>query len=160
MGQKVQAPSVRAASSLGFFKPLGISGGAVQTPGKKGARHFLNTARGKERPAPTRSSEEEEDSEEDGVVTQVDLWGAEDSDADVIDDYGADSNSEDGEEEEGEEVRFTSLGVQAEIIAFQSFSRPLRLSLSDKAKPEQRKGILEFYHCFPVTCVLLVHVWV
>lgn len=104
MGQKVQAPSVRAASSLGFFKPLGISGGAVQTPGKKGARHFLNTARGKERPAPTRSSEEEEDSEEDGVVTQVDLWGAEDSDADVIDDYGADSNSEDGEEEEGEEL--------------------------------------------------------
>ncbi|XP_057347694.1 probable 28S rRNA (cytosine(4447)-C(5))-methyltransferase [Manis pentadactyla] len=78
--------------------------GAVQTPGKKGARRFLNTAQGKECPALTHSSEEEEDSEEDGVVTQVDLWGAEDSDADVIDDYGADSNSEDGEEEEGEEL--------------------------------------------------------
>ncbi|XP_014649348.1 PREDICTED: chromodomain-helicase-DNA-binding protein 4 isoform X2 [Ceratotherium simum simum] len=48
--------------------------------------------------------EEEEDSEEDGVVNQGDLWGSEDSDADMIDDYGADSNSEDDNEDEGEEL--------------------------------------------------------
>ncbi|EPQ12353.1 Putative ribosomal RNA methyltransferase NOP2 [Myotis brandtii] len=83
--------------------PKGISVGALQTPGKKGAQSLLNTARGKKRPAPAHSSdeeEEEEDSEEDGVVNQGDLWGSEDSDADMIDDYGTDSNSEDEDEEE------------------------------------------------------------
>ncbi|XP_059538005.1 probable 28S rRNA (cytosine(4447)-C(5))-methyltransferase [Myotis daubentonii] len=86
--------------------PKGISVGALQTPGKKGAQSLLNTARGKKRPAPAHSSdeeeeeEEEEDSEEDGVVNQGDLWGSEDSDADMIDDYGIDANSEDEDEEE------------------------------------------------------------
>uniref|UniRef100_G1PPU0 Nucleolar protein 1 n=1 Tax=Myotis lucifugus TaxID=59463 RepID=G1PPU0_MYOLU len=83
--------------------PKGISVGALQTPGKKGAQSLLNTARGKKRPAPAHSSdeeEEEEDSEEDGVVNQGDLWGSEDSDADMIDDYGTDSHSEDEDEEE------------------------------------------------------------
>ncbi|XP_051029001.1 probable 28S rRNA (cytosine(4447)-C(5))-methyltransferase isoform X2 [Phodopus roborovskii] len=57
-------------------------------------------ARGKKRPAPTPSSDgdEEEDSEEDGVANQGDLWGSGDSDADMVDDYGADSASEDEEE--------------------------------------------------------------
>ncbi|XP_036038561.1 probable 28S rRNA (cytosine(4447)-C(5))-methyltransferase [Onychomys torridus] len=57
-------------------------------------------ARGKKRPAPTPNSDgdEEEDSEEDGVANQGDLWGSEDSDADMVDDYGADSELEDEEE--------------------------------------------------------------
>ncbi|XP_051011339.1 probable 28S rRNA (cytosine(4447)-C(5))-methyltransferase [Acomys russatus] len=56
-------------------------------------------ARGKKRPAPIPNSDggEEEDSEEDGVTNQGDLWGSEDSDADMVDDYGADSDSEDEE---------------------------------------------------------------
>lgn len=108
-----------AAISPGLFKPLGTSGGAVQTPGKKGAQPLLRASQGKKRPAPAQSSEEdeeEEDSKEDDVVNQGDLWGSEDSDADMIDDYGADSNSED--DDEGEEVRFISLGVQEGILAF------------------------------------------
>uniref|UniRef100_A0A4W2I3E6 Nucleolar protein 1 n=1 Tax=Bos indicus x Bos taurus TaxID=30522 RepID=A0A4W2I3E6_BOBOX len=79
--------------------------GAVQTPGKKEALSLFNIARGKKRPAPTHSSaEEEEDSEGDGVVNQEDLWGSEDSDAGMIDDYGAGSNSEDEDEDDGEEL--------------------------------------------------------
>uniref|UniRef100_A0A8I3Q5B1 Nucleolar protein 1 n=1 Tax=Canis lupus familiaris TaxID=9615 RepID=A0A8I3Q5B1_CANLF len=85
--------------------PKGISGGAVQTPGKKGAQPLHHGTQGKKRPALTHSSEEEEveeeDSEEDGVLNQEDLWGSEDSDADMIDDYGADSDSE-GEDEDEE----------------------------------------------------------
>ncbi|CAO2606613.1 Probable 28S rRNA (cytosine-C(5))-methyltransferase [Lemmus lemmus] len=56
-------------------------------------------ARGKKRPAPTHNSDgdEEEDSEEEAVANQGDLWGSEDSDADMVDDYGADSDSEDEE---------------------------------------------------------------
>lgn len=109
-----------ATISPGFFKLLGISAGAVQTPDKKGAQSLYNTAQGKKRPAPAHSSDEEEkeDSEETGVVNQGDLWGSEDSDADMIDDYGADSNSEDEDEDEGEEVRFIFLGVQEEIPSF------------------------------------------
>lgn len=83
--------------------PKGISVGALQTPGRKGAQSLFNTAQGKKRPAPAHSEEEEEEeehSEEDGVVNQGDLWGSEDSDADMIDDYGTDSNSEDEDEEE------------------------------------------------------------
>ncbi|XP_011227031.1 probable 28S rRNA (cytosine(4447)-C(5))-methyltransferase [Ailuropoda melanoleuca] len=85
--------------------PKGISGVAVQMPGKRGAQSLLHATQGKKRPAPTHSSEEEEeedDSEEDGVLNQGGLWGSEDSDADMIDDYGADSDSED--EDEGEEL--------------------------------------------------------
>lgn len=109
-----------ATISLGFFKPLG----ALQTPGKKGAQSLLNTARGKKRPAPAHSSdeeEEEEDSEEDGVVNQGDLWGSEDSDADMIDDYGIDSNSED----EDEEVSLFLWLFRKRSLHF-SLSRPLR----------------------------------
>nr|KAF6496068.1 hypothetical protein HJG63_010313 [Rousettus aegyptiacus] len=87
--------------------PKGISAGAVQTPGKKGAQSLYNTSQGKKRPAPAHSSdeeEEEEDSEETGMVNQGDLWGSEDSDADMIDDYGADSSSEDEDEDDGEEL--------------------------------------------------------
>ncbi|XP_073744867.1 28S rRNA (cytosine(4447)-C(5))-methyltransferase [Callorhinus ursinus] len=85
--------------------PKGISGGAVQTPGRMGAQSLFHAAQGKKRPAPAHSSEEEgeeEDSEEDGVLSQGDLWGSEDSDTDMIDDYGADSDLED--EDEGEEL--------------------------------------------------------
>ncbi|XP_064447725.1 probable 28S rRNA (cytosine(4447)-C(5))-methyltransferase isoform X2 [Mirounga angustirostris] len=85
--------------------PKGISGGAVQTPRKMGAQSLFHATQGKKRPAPAHSSEEEgeeEDSEEDGVLNQGDLWGPEDSDADMIDDYGADSDLED--EDEGEEL--------------------------------------------------------
>uniref|UniRef100_A0A2K5JNH7 Nucleolar protein 1 n=1 Tax=Colobus angolensis palliatus TaxID=336983 RepID=A0A2K5JNH7_COLAP len=86
--------------------PKGIFAGAVQTVGKKGPQSLFNAAQGKKRPAPSSDEEEEEeDSEEDDVVNHGDLWGSED-DADMVDDYGADSNSED--EEEGEEVRFIS----------------------------------------------------
>ncbi|XP_074259528.1 28S rRNA (cytosine(4447)-C(5))-methyltransferase isoform X1 [Saimiri boliviensis] len=81
--------------------PQGISAGAVQTADKKGTQSLFNAARGKKRRAPS-SDEEEEDSEEDGVGNHGDLWGSEDSDADMVDDYGADSNSEN--EEEGEEL--------------------------------------------------------
>ncbi|XP_068417281.1 28S rRNA (cytosine(4447)-C(5))-methyltransferase [Eschrichtius robustus] len=87
-------------------KPLPgkLSKGAVQAPSKKGAPSLFNSARGKKRPAPTHSSDEEEDSEGDGVVNQGDLWGSEDSDADMVDDYGADSSSEDEDEDDGEEL--------------------------------------------------------
>lgn len=80
--------------------------GIIQTAGKKGVQSLFNAAQGKKRPAPAHSSdeEEEEDSEEDHVVNQGDLWGSEDSDADMIDDYGADSNSEDEDDSEGEEL--------------------------------------------------------
>ncbi|XP_011909693.1 PREDICTED: probable 28S rRNA (cytosine(4447)-C(5))-methyltransferase isoform X3 [Cercocebus atys] len=82
--------------------PKGIFAGAVQTAGKKGPQSLFNAAQGKKRPAPSSDEEEEEeDSEEDDDVNQGDLWGSED-DADMVDDYGADSNSED--EEEGEEL--------------------------------------------------------
>ncbi|KAH0505872.1 putative 28S rRNA (cytosine-C(5))-methyltransferase [Microtus ochrogaster] len=56
-------------------------------------------ARGKKRPAPAENSDgdEEEESEEEAVANQGDLWGSEDSDADMVDDYGADSGSEDEE---------------------------------------------------------------
>lgn len=40
------------------------------------------------------------------MANHGDLWGSEDSDADMVDDYGADSDSED---EEGK-VRLASLG--------------------------------------------------
>ncbi|XP_024588833.1 probable 28S rRNA (cytosine(4447)-C(5))-methyltransferase [Neophocaena asiaeorientalis asiaeorientalis] len=90
-------------------KPLPgkLSEGAVQAPSKKGAPSLFNSARGKKRPAPTHSSdeeEEEEDSEGGGVVNQGDLWGSEDSDADMVDDYGADSSSEDEDEDDGAEL--------------------------------------------------------
>ncbi|KAL0612632.1 hypothetical protein AAY473_019264 [Plecturocebus cupreus] len=81
--------------------PQGISAGTVQTADKKGTQSLFNAARGKKRPAPS-SDEEEKDSEEDGLVNHGDLLGSEDSDADMVDDYGADSNSEN--EEEGEEL--------------------------------------------------------
>lgn len=74
--------------------------GTVQTPAKKGAQALLSTARGTKRPLPTLSSEDEEDSGEDGVMEQEEFWGSGDSDADMVDDYGAGSNSEDEEEEE------------------------------------------------------------
>lgn len=41
------------------------------------------------------------------MVSQGDLWGSDDSDADLVDDYGADPDSEDEEEK----VRFTSLAI-------------------------------------------------
>ncbi|XP_011364169.1 28S rRNA (cytosine(4447)-C(5))-methyltransferase isoform X1 [Pteropus medius] len=104
----VEAPEMKypGANTLPGKLPKGISAGAVQTPDKKGAQSLYNTAQGKKRPAPAHSSDEEEkeDSEETGVVNQGDLWGSEDSDADMIDDYGADSNSEDEDEDEGEEL--------------------------------------------------------
>ena len=109
-----------AATGLGFCKPVGVSAGAVQTPGKKEALSLFNVARGKKRPAPTHSSaeEEEEDSEGHGVVNQEDLWGSEDSDADMVDDYGAGSNSEDEDEDGGEEVSSIPLGLPEVILAF------------------------------------------
>nr|XP_004668656.2 probable 28S rRNA (cytosine(4447)-C(5))-methyltransferase [Jaculus jaculus] len=71
--------------------------GGVQTPGKKGVQALVDSARGKKRPAPARSSaeEEEQDASEDDGVSRGDLWGSEDSDADMVDDYGADADSED-----------------------------------------------------------------
>lgn len=119
-----------AAISPEFFKSLGIFGVAVQMPGKRGAQSLLHPTQGKKRPAPTHSSEEEveeEDSEEDGVLNQGGLWGSEDSDADMIDDYGADSDSED--EDEGEEVRFALLVFRKGSLPF-SLSRSLRLSVT------------------------------
>lgn len=114
------------------FKPFGISAGAVQTPSKKGALSLFNAAQGKKRPASAYSSEEEgeeEDSEEGGVVNEGDLWGSEDSDADMVDDYGANSSSEDEEEDDSEEVSSVSLGLQEAIFAFLSLSRSLRLTV-------------------------------
>ncbi|XP_005338401.2 28S rRNA (cytosine(4447)-C(5))-methyltransferase isoform X1 [Ictidomys tridecemlineatus] len=86
-------------------KPLSgkLPKGVVQTPDKKGAQSLFNVGRGKKHLAPDHSSDEEEDeevSEEDGVVNQGNLWDSEDSDTDMVDDYGADSNSED----EGEKL--------------------------------------------------------
>uniref|UniRef100_A0A2K6AGZ2 Nucleolar protein 1 n=1 Tax=Mandrillus leucophaeus TaxID=9568 RepID=A0A2K6AGZ2_MANLE len=103
--------------------PKGIFAGAVQTAGKKGPQSLFNAAQGKKRPAPSSDEEEEEeDSGEDDVVNQGDLWGSED-DADMVDDYGADSNSED--EEEGEEagVQWLDLGsLQPSPSGFKQFS--------------------------------------
>uniref|UniRef100_A0A0N8EUB8 Nucleolar protein 1 n=1 Tax=Heterocephalus glaber TaxID=10181 RepID=A0A0N8EUB8_HETGA len=73
---------------------------AVQTPGKKGTQALFNAARDKKHPVPAHSSDEEEDSEDDGTVEQRDLWGSEDSDADMVDDYGVDSDSEEADGEE------------------------------------------------------------
>ncbi|XP_021046051.1 probable 28S rRNA (cytosine(4447)-C(5))-methyltransferase [Mus pahari] len=89
----------RRAGSVDVPKP-NKSFGIKTLPGElsKGAAQ----ARGKKRPAPIQNSDgdEEEDSGEDDVVTQGDLWGSEDSGEDMVDDYGAASNSEDEEEEE------------------------------------------------------------
>ncbi|GAB1291294.1 Probable 28S rRNA (cytosine-C(5))-methyltransferase [Apodemus speciosus] len=84
----------RRAGSVDAPKP-NKSPGIKTLPGEvsKGAVQ----ARGKKRPAPIQNSDgdEEEDSEEDDVVTQGDLWGPEDSsEEDMVDDYGADSSSE------------------------------------------------------------------
>lgn len=38
------------------------------------------------------------------MVNEGDLWGSEDSDADMVDDYGANSSSEDEEEDDSEEL--------------------------------------------------------
>ncbi|XP_004387267.2 probable 28S rRNA (cytosine(4447)-C(5))-methyltransferase [Trichechus manatus latirostris] len=80
--------------------------GAAQTSGKKGALSLYNAAKSRKRPAPPHSCDEEETEEdsEDGVVNEGDLWGSEDSDADMVDDYGADSDSEEGDENEDEEL--------------------------------------------------------
>ncbi|XP_075408276.1 28S rRNA (cytosine(4447)-C(5))-methyltransferase [Tenrec ecaudatus] len=80
--------------------------GVVQTQAsaKKGAPPVRAAGHGRKRPAPSPSSNEEEDSEEDcegGVASQGLLWGSEDSDPDLVDDYGADCSSE---EDEGEEL--------------------------------------------------------
>lgn len=112
-----------AAISPGFFKSLGISAGAVQAPGKKEAQSLFNSAQGKKRPAPAHNSEEEEeeeDSEEDGVGNQVDFWGSEDSDADMVDDYGAGSNSED----EGEEVSLSLWVFRKGSLPYRVFPDP------------------------------------
>ncbi|XP_055136916.1 probable 28S rRNA (cytosine(4447)-C(5))-methyltransferase isoform X1 [Symphalangus syndactylus] len=103
--------------------PEAISAGAVQTAGKKGSQSLFNAARGKKRPAPSSDEEEEEeDSEEDGMVNHGDLWGSED-DADMVDDYGADSNSEDEEEGEEAEVQWLDLGsLQPPSPGFKQFS--------------------------------------
>lgn len=84
----------RRAGSVDAPKP-NKSPGMKTLPGEvsKGAVQ----ARGKKRPAPIQNSDgdEEEDSEEDDVVTQGDLWGPEDSgEEDMVDDYGVDSSSE------------------------------------------------------------------
>ncbi|XP_040318595.1 28S rRNA (cytosine(4447)-C(5))-methyltransferase [Herpailurus yagouaroundi] len=103
--EALEMPKFPGAKPFPGKLPKGVSGGAVQTPGKKGAQSLLRASQGKKRPAPTHSSEEEEeedDSEEDDVVNQGGLWDSEDSDADMIDDYGADSTSDD--DDEGEEL--------------------------------------------------------
>ncbi|XP_052030850.1 probable 28S rRNA (cytosine(4447)-C(5))-methyltransferase [Apodemus sylvaticus] len=83
----------RRAGSVEAPKP-NKSPGIKTLPGElsKGAVQ----ARGKKRPAPIQNSDgdEEEDSEEDDVVTQGDLWGPDDSSEDMVDDYGADSEAE------------------------------------------------------------------
>lgn len=66
--------------------PGELSKGAVQARGKK-----------RSVPTPNSDGDEEEDSEEEAVANQGDLWGSEDSDADMVDDYGADSDSGDEE---------------------------------------------------------------
>ncbi|KAM6216243.1 28S rRNA (cytosine(4447)-C(5))-methyltransferase [Rhynchocyon petersi] len=77
--------------------------GAAQPPVERGPPLY-NAVQVRKRPAPSHSSDEEEDEEdsEDGVVNQGDFWDSEDSDADMLDDYGADSNLEEGDE--GEEL--------------------------------------------------------
>lgn len=59
------------------------------------------------------------------MVNQGDLWGSEDSDADMIDDYGADSNSEDEDDSEGEEVRFISESSGRDPCLLESFQIPV-----------------------------------
>lgn len=121
-GRKYRLHQCVAIISPGFFKPLGVSAGAVRTPGKKGAQSLFNAAQGKKRPAPAHGSdEEEEECEEDGVVNQGVLWGSEDSDADMKDDYGADSNSEDDDDRESEEVRVLSGCSGREPCLLESF---------------------------------------
>ncbi|XP_012664827.1 probable 28S rRNA (cytosine(4447)-C(5))-methyltransferase [Otolemur garnettii] len=112
--------------------PKEISTGASHTPAKKGAQSLFNATRGKKRPASTHSSdeeEEEEDSEEDGVVNQEALWGSEDSDADMVDDYGADSDSQD--EDEGEEL------LPIERAAQKQKAQEARVQWSDETEEEE-----------------------
>ncbi|KAM4819654.1 28S rRNA (cytosine(4447)-C(5))-methyltransferase [Thomomys bottae] len=82
--------------------PARIQKGAIQTSGQKGAQTLLTTARSRKRPAPTHSSdEEEEEEEEEGAeVTKDDLWASDDSDADMVDDYGAGSEGDDDDDDE------------------------------------------------------------
>ncbi|XP_028610286.1 probable 28S rRNA (cytosine(4447)-C(5))-methyltransferase [Grammomys surdaster] len=105
----------RRAGSVDVPKPH-KSPGIKTLPGElsKGAVQ----ARGKKRPAPVQNSDgdEEEDSEEDGVVTQGDLWGSEDGSEDMVDDYGADSNSE-GEEEKLLPIERAALKQKAQDAA-------------------------------------------
>ncbi|ELV09762.1 Putative ribosomal RNA methyltransferase NOP2 [Tupaia chinensis] len=102
--RRLGAAATPKANASPATKPLPakLRKGAVPTPGQKGAKPLVtNAARGKKRPAPTQSSEEE-DSEDDSVGSRGDPWGSEDSDADMVDDYGADSDSAD--EDEGAEL--------------------------------------------------------
>lgn len=107
--RRLGSAEVRETNKSPGARPLPgkLPKGAVQTPSKKGALSLFNAAQGKKRPASAYSSEEEgeeEDSEEGGVVNEGDLWGSEDSDADMVDDYGANSSSEDEEEDDSEEL--------------------------------------------------------
>ncbi|XP_038623821.1 probable 28S rRNA (cytosine(4447)-C(5))-methyltransferase isoform X2 [Tachyglossus aculeatus] len=88
--------------------------GPIQSPVKKGLqvpglskdKSLLGPARGKKRPAPPQStdSEEEEGSGKEGSGgSEGEAWDSADSDADMVDDYGA-TSEEDGDDDEDEEL--------------------------------------------------------
>uniref|UniRef100_A0A6I8PDM8 NOP2 nucleolar protein n=1 Tax=Ornithorhynchus anatinus TaxID=9258 RepID=A0A6I8PDM8_ORNAN len=101
-----------------------LPAGSIQSPGKKGPqvpglskdKSLLGLARGKKRPAPPQSTDsEEEEEEEEGSGeegsggSEGEAWESADSDADMVDDYGA-TSEEDGDDDEDEEV---GVGVRA-----------------------------------------------
>ncbi|XP_028910351.1 probable 28S rRNA (cytosine(4447)-C(5))-methyltransferase [Ornithorhynchus anatinus] len=95
-----------------------LPAGSIQSPGKKGPqvpglskdKSLLGLARGKKRPAPPQSTDsEEEEEEEEGSGeegsggSEGEAWESADSDADMVDDYGA-TSEEDGDDDEDEEL--------------------------------------------------------
>uniref|UniRef100_A0A6I8PHK4 NOP2 nucleolar protein n=1 Tax=Ornithorhynchus anatinus TaxID=9258 RepID=A0A6I8PHK4_ORNAN len=99
----------------------GASGGKKLTPkpeaeskklpaGQAKDKSLLGLARGKKRPAPPQSTDsEEEEEEEEGSGeegsggSEGEAWESADSDADMVDDYGA-TSEEDGDDDEDEEL--------------------------------------------------------
>ncbi|XP_044533512.1 probable 28S rRNA (cytosine(4447)-C(5))-methyltransferase [Gracilinanus agilis] len=89
--------------------PKPLTKGAIQSSQKKGPqapglkignKALLGPARGKKRPAPPHSSDEEEDSEVNDARSEGDDWASMESEDDMVDDYGVASEEETDEDDE------------------------------------------------------------
>uniref|UniRef100_F7FTH5 NOP2 nucleolar protein n=1 Tax=Monodelphis domestica TaxID=13616 RepID=F7FTH5_MONDO len=89
--------------------PKPLTKGAIQSSQKKGPQApglkigneaLFGPARGKKRPAPPHSSDEEEDSEGNDARSEGDDWASMESEDDMVDDYGVASEEETDEDDE------------------------------------------------------------